>query len=173
MRNGARQGRRAPFRNRFGGLRMNKIFALATGLVALSVLPAAAANVEWRGAAILTAVTGCGTDYAVGNAIPMRYRASGLGDNGANSKFAVHQTFYAQSFVVTGRFPATATTVNAGGLGAGWGSFVVPAKVKMISISPTGYGATTPALTLVGEIQNFGEIAGCTVAFRAAGALKP
>lgn len=152
---------------------MNKIFAIASGLLALSVLPAAAANVEWRGAAILTAVTGCGTDYAVGNAIPIRYRPSGLGDNGANSKFAFHQTFYAQSFVVTGRFPATLTTVNAGGTGAGWGSFAVAAKFKMTSITPSSYTAATPSLAFVGEIQNFEDVAGCNVSFRASAALKP
>lgn len=152
---------------------MNRILAITAGMLALSAVPAAAANVEWRGAAVLTAVTGCGTDYAVGNSIPIRYRPSGLGTNGTGSKFAFHQTFYAQAFMVSGRFPATLTTVNAGGTGAGWGAFAVAAKFKMTSITPSAYTATTPSLAFVGEIQNFEDVAGCNVSFRASAALKP
>ena len=152
---------------------MNRIVVLAAGLAALSTLPAAAANVEWRGAAVLTAVTGCGVDFAVGNTLPMRFRPSGLGDNGPNSKFALHQTFYSQAYIVSGRFPAALTTVNGGGLGAGYGAFAVAPKFKMTSVSPSTLAATTPSVAMVGEIQNFGDISGCKVTFRASGALKP
>lgn len=152
---------------------MNRIVVLAAGLAALSTLPAAAANIEWRGAAILTAVTGCGTDYAVGNSIPMRFRPSGLADNGSSSKFALHQTFFAQTYIVSGRFPAALTTVNGGALGAGYGTFAVAPKFKMTSVTPSTLAATTPSVAMVGEIQNFGDISGCKVTFRASGALKP
>lgn len=154
---------------------MNRILAITAGMLALSAVPATAATVEWRGAAVLTAVSGCGTDYAVGNSIPIRYRPSGLGTNGTGSKFAFHQTFYAQAFMISGRFPATLTTVSAGGTGAGSGSFATVAKFKMTSVTPSTptLNATTPSVALVGEIQNFGDLSGCNVSFRASGALKP
>lgn len=152
---------------------MRKSLAAALLLATVSAAPALAQTVEWRGVAVLTAVTGCGTDYQVTNAIPFRYRPSGIGSNGTKSKFAVHQTFFAQSFVVNGRFPTTLTTVSSGALGAGWGAFTTAAKFRMTSITPANYTATTPSLAFVGEIQNFEDTAGCNVKFRASAALRP
>jgi len=41
----------------------------------------------------------------------------------------------------------------------------------MTSITPANYTATTPSLALVGEIQNFKDISGCNVSFRASATL--
>lgn len=153
---------------------MKKIIALAASLVAVTSVPALAQTIEWRGVAIiLSTTTACANDYAVGNSIPMRYRPSGIGSNGSNSKFAFHQTFYAQSFVTSsGRFAtSTAAVVNAGSLGAGWGGFTNTAKMRL-TVTPSNHSATTASLAFAGQIQNFGDISGCTISFRSSAALK-
>lgn len=153
---------------------MIRISGAAAAVLLASVATASATTVEWRGVAVVTATTAaCGTDYSVGNAIPMRYRPSGLLDNGSYTRFAFHQTFYAQSYPISGRFPLkTFAAVDAGGVGSGWGSFATKANFKMMSIVPATYTEKTPSLAFVGVIQNFGDLAGCTVAFRASAALK-
>jgi hypothetical protein len=153
---------------------MNKIFFAALALAA-STVSATAATVEWRGIAILTTVsTQCGSDYEVGNAIPIRYRPSGLGTNGTKSRLAFHQTFYSQSYNTTsGRFATGAVaTVDAGSLGAGYGSFTNVAKVKLV-VTPQWPTTTTATLAFTGDIQNFVDLAGCNVSFRAAATLRP
>ncbi len=152
---------------------MSKTFAAVAVLLLASAAPALAQTVEWRGAVVLTAVAGCGNVYQVTNAFPIRYRPSGIGTNGTKSKFAVHTLFFAQSFVANGRFRNTLTAVSAGALGAGWGAFATPAKFRMTSITPANHTASTASLAFVGEIQNFGDTAGCNVKFRASAALRP
>jgi len=151
---------------------MIKAFGLTAVLLAASVTPSVAGIVEWRGAAVLTAVSGCGTDWLAGNSIPFRYRPSGIPGNDTSSKFGFHQTFFAHAYQHSGRFPKTMVAVDAVYISAYGGLFATPAKFQMTSITPAAYTATTPSLAFVGSIENFGNTAGCNVSFRASGALK-
>ena len=154
---------------------MTRFITTTAVLLLASVIPCQAAKVEWRGAAMLvTATTACGTEYMVGQAIPIRYRPSGLGDNGTKSSIAFHQNFYGQAFPVDGRFTTnTLTSVAAGQVGANWGAFTNQAKVNIFGISPASYNETTVTLSIFGLIQNFGDVSGCNVSFRSAVSLKP
>lgn len=141
--------------------------------VAASVLLPGVAHGEtvWLGGAVLTSVTGCGTNYRVGEPIPMRYYPANLAGNDGYSKIAFHSTYYAQSFAYNGKFPNVLTAVIGGRTVSGTGAFSVTPKLKMTSITPANYTATTPSLALVGEIQNFKDISGCNVSFRASATL--
>ena len=132
----------------------------------ITAMPARAANVEWRGHVLVkTASAACAT-YA-GAIVPVRFRPSGLGDNGANSKFAFHENWFAHAYKIAGRFATTYKAVAAGSVGAGWGSFAddgITAQVAL-TVTPTNYAATTASLALSGGIRNFGDTSGCNVTF--------
>ncbi len=152
---------------------MIRKITLAAALLTVSASAAFADTVEWRGAAMLTLVgSSCSASYSVGDAIPVRFRPSGLGTNGTKSVIAFHQTWYAQSFATDGRFSTSLADVRGGHVGAGWGAFDNTARLKL-SVSPSTFTASNTNLTMTGSVSNFADITGCTAYFRAAVTQRP
>lgn len=151
-------------------------FVFLTMMVSSAVImatPAAAANVEWRGdVVVLTASSAC-SGYA-GNFLRVRYRPSGMGSNGANSKLAFHESWFAHSYKISGRFANSYKTVDAGVLGAGWGSFADDGITAQVALTtPSSYNASTLVLAVSGGVKNFADTSGCNVTFRGSVSLMP
>jgi hypothetical protein len=147
---------------------------VAALLAILMLAPAAAQaqRVEWRGFAYLYDFTEACAEYGWGGRIQMnvRYRPSGLADNGTSSRLSFFDDFYAFGLVLdNGAFSRRWQSVGAAGLGSS--PYVWPDNVRLrVPVHQPRVdrlSASTPQVRLAGQIRNFDELRGCDVSFDA------
>ncbi len=146
----------------------------ATGLmmaVTVMTTSASAQLVEWRGIAYVTNFTSaCSERGWSGNPqFNIRFRPSGLGENGTWSGLSFFNPWYAFGFYQpTGRFDRTWRAVDAGATGNTnytWENV----RIRILTQSPnnTALRATTPQVRMIGEIRGFETMPDCTASFEA------
>ncbi len=142
-------------------------FVIAALVLASSVV-AAEARTEWRGAGRLVALNQTCIDvgWTKGAKANLRFRPSGISDNGNMSQFATHLPYFAFGVRRTGRFGSALRGVQAFGVAAGGYGPIRGARFRFVSISPADFTADTPAITVVAEFTNYGGDAGCTLRWK-------
>jgi len=142
------------------------------GLVLLTSVAAAQARVEWRGTGKIVKLTQACIDDGWAKKIKgnLRFRPSGLSDNGDRSGFSTILSYNAFGVRLTGKFDGKLRKVDAYGISAGgWGP-VKKAKFRFASIKPSTYNENTKKLKVVAEFTEYGGTPGCTMQWK--GTLK-
>ena len=145
-------------------------------LTAMSITSASAATVEFRGGGFLTNPTPeCIADgWGQSNYENVRFRPPNLGDNGPQTRLAIHSLFSAESYVLaSGNLNANFKNVQGGGTFAATGLYGNQAKVRVTFKQPATITATTKDIIIAGQIQTIGDVAGCQMDFRFSLTLKP
>jgi hypothetical protein len=146
--------------------------ALTAGLMST---PVYSANVEFRGyVCLLTVTPACTVEgWSAGNCGAFRYRPPNLGDNGPQTRFSYFDGLFAENYTLqTGSLIGTVfRTVQGTGVGSGGWTFT--ATMRFTSQTPAALAATSPTVTLQGNIRTFDGIAGCDVSLRASGPRLP
>ena len=136
---------------------------------------AMAATVEFRGAACLTTVTPTcpASGWVVGDCMLLRYSPPGLGTNGITTEISLlGQSFGDNYSLPTGSLIGTVLKpVNAYHVGRT--GYKYASTMRITRQTPSPVKATTPFLTMVGNITNFSNSPNCNVGFRASAALRP
>lgn len=145
--------------------------AIAAMVLLLSVA-AAEARTEWRGPGKLIDINQTCIDvgWTKGAKANLRFRPSGMSDNGNRSQFATHLAYFAFGASRDGRFSGALRGVQAFGVAAGGYGPVPGTKFRFVSFSPANFTETTPKITVVAEFTNYGGDIGCTARWR--GTLK-
>ena len=150
---------------------------IAAGLMTgTAAAPAAAAPVEFRGALCLTGVPlicNTASGWKVGDCVATRYSPPGLGTNGVSTKLTLFESNRAQSYTLaSGTLVCTVfKTVSAIVIGRGPNQF--PTTMRITSQTPALLTATTPTVSIKGDISKWDGEPTCTVQFQAAGTLRP
>jgi len=139
---------------------------LAAGLA--SALPAAAMT-QFRGGGFLSEFTPeCAADGWGGiHMVTARYRPSGLPMNGDRTRLSVFTEWGAFNFNTEGRFSNTMRAVDAIAIfSSPWRLENPHTRMRLLPGSTTNLGNATSLVTLIGEMENFGEVEDCSVRFR-------
>ncbi len=143
----------------------------------LGALPAAAEAIQFRGEmGVASASTACGILPYIeqGNLFRAVYKPAGLGSNGPSSALSLQITFpdiLVSSFTLAdGKFgPATQSVAAVQVEPSPEGSYEVENYTAQLRVPEQNPATLTDATKLVAlrmQIQQFGNVAGCTVTFR-------
>jgi len=139
---------------------------LAVGLTGAS---SAEAMTQFRGGGFLSEFTPeCAADGWGGiHMVTARYRPSGLAMNGDRTRLSVFTEWGAFNFNTEGRFSNTMRPVDAIAIfSSPWVLENPRTRLRLLPGSSTGLSDTTALVTLIGEMENFGEVENCSVRFR-------
>jgi hypothetical protein len=147
-----------------------RLLIVACAALVASQIPAVAqsSRVLWKGGITWTGKSaGCVNAWTFLNEHAIaRFRPSGLGTNGTNSTFSIFYSSYAAGYRVPGRFDNTLKQGEALDVGGGMGTW--PVRVRFTSQVPAVISASTPQITINGQIVGFDYTPGCTATFRMA-----
>lgn len=104
------------------------------------------------------------------NLVYTRFRPSGLGSNGNASGISFFFATFTTNFVhPTRRFDRFLRPVRATEIGGG-GYTYAGAMIQIASQSPNNMvlSATTPMIHIIGRVDNFVDVAGCSFTFESA-----
>lgn len=142
-------------------------FALGLGALVFTS-PVQAQTVEWRGGGYIKVVTDACSEgeWAIADTtyVSVRYRPPRMGSNGPGARLGIfHPLFFANSYrLETGAFTRVFRQVLGGATSATTWRFENTARLRMVT-QPARVVRTTPAIRLTGQIQNYSDLAGCTV----------
>lgn len=148
---------------------------LTTAAVALccAASQAQAGRVDFAGRFHMTAQNAACVSFGDGiQPADFRYRPPNLGTNGTATKLTVIEGWGAENWqIASGSLIGTSwVTVTDTGIAGGAGQ--ITTKMRIRSQVPATLTATTPSVTIIGDIQNFQEDTGCTISFVATGYLQ-
>ena len=151
---------------------MVKGLAIAALAVALAA-PAAAAEVEFRGAFCITTVNAACTavGWVTGCNVNFRFSPRNLGDNGGQTRLSLFDGFLSANYTMASGSPNGATLKPVAGtrFGRGVSEFNSQWKITSQQPAPATLLATSTSVTFSGTITGFDNIAGCQISFKAAG----
>jgi hypothetical protein len=150
---------------------MKRVMFAGLGL-AMMISTASAARVEFVGAMnILAITTACTTaqETAVNQIYHMRYNPPNLGVVDSRTSLSFHDQGGSQNYTLpTGSLIGT-TFQTVAGTGIYRYAFTYSTTMRITSQVPSTLTTATNSVTLVGNINDFDDVAGCNVQFRAAG----
>ncbi len=151
-----------------------KKLAIAAAALGLGVSGAFAATVEFRGGFCITSVTTACTPFGwgVGDCMLLRYSPPGIGTNGPATEFSLFGQSIADNYSLASGSLVGTTLKPVVGLHVGRTGYSFSSSMRITSQSPVP-AATSPAVSLAGNITNFDDSIGCAVGFRASATRRP
>lgn len=139
---------------------------IAAGLTAAS--PAASMTQFFGGGFMSDFTPQCAAEGWSGiRMITARYRPSGLPRNGNVTRLTLLNELGAININTDGRFSNTSQPVRAIAIfSSPWLLENPPTRLRLLPGSSTNLGDSTTLVTLIGELQDFTEIPGCSARFR-------
>lgn len=151
---------------------MNRVSAIAMALFMI-VSPAAAAEIEFRGALCITSITPtCSLPgWVVGCHVNFRFAPRFLGDNGDATRLSVFDGFLASNYTMASGSPYGNNLRNVAGTRFGRSVSTFNSQWRFTSQSPNPgtLTATSPAVTFSGTVTTWDNIADCQVTFKGSG----
>ena len=145
---------------------------IVAALVFATSIATAQARTEWQGTGKIKDLNQVCLDvgWRKGSDVNLRYRPSGMSDNGKLSGFSVFYPYHAYGVTAKGRFTGALRKVRALGIAAGGYGPDKGTRFRFVSIKPSNYDETTNTLSVTAEFINYGGDKGCTM--RLKGKLK-
>jgi hypothetical protein len=135
------------------------LFAAVGAAFSLGGISKAAADyTDWYGGGVITNVVNCpngnfGT--SVNKVFNARFLPANIGTNGTKSSLSFLNQHWAQGYALTGVFTSTFKTVTAQTIARFPGPSGYTVQVRVTSQTPATISATTPMITLKGQVKGF------------------
>jgi hypothetical protein len=123
-----------------------------------SISNAAADYTDWYGGGVITNVVNCpigNFSQHVNRVFTARFLPANVATNGASSSLSFLNQHWAQGYALPGVFTSTFKNVTAQTIARFPGPSGYTVQVRIISQTPATINATTPMITLQGQVKGF------------------
>ncbi len=147
----------------------------ATVALGLMAAGANAATIEFDGGLCLTAANAAcnAAGWSAGGCFSTRFSAPNIGTNGPQTQLSIFSGTFSLGFVLQSGtlIGTTFKQVDVTKVARAGGTF--QSQMRFTTQSPAAPKATTNFINMVGDVNNWDDVAGCTVSFRAAAPRRP